>query len=52
MKAWQLQMDFGELAKGRPDKGDPAFIAKGCPATIRTGLRRQLELGSGMLAGS
>ena len=42
MKAWQLQMDFGELAKGRPDKGDPAFVAKGL-AESPTGEIRLME---------
>ena len=28
MNAWQTQMELGELAKGRFDKGDQAFIAK------------------------
>jgi len=28
MDAWQLQMDLGELAKGRLPKGDPAFVAQ------------------------
>jgi len=28
MSAWQMQMDLGELAQGRFDKGNPAFIAK------------------------
>jgi RNA-directed DNA polymerase len=28
MNVWQSQMDLGELAKGRFNKGDPTFIAK------------------------
>jgi RNA-directed DNA polymerase len=28
MNVWQSQMDLGELAQGRFDKGDPTFVAK------------------------
>ena len=28
MNVWQSQMDLGELAQGRFDKGNPTFVAK------------------------
>ena len=28
MNVWQVQMELGELAKGRLDKGNHTFIAK------------------------